>query len=86
MHYRFNTTPVPPEKIKLIHDLMNDPQVKATYKIWTMMQSANNQGDRSLIKARFKAWHEYVLARDAFLGLPTHNTNFLERMSNNYGK
>jgi len=51
-----------------------------------MIQSANNQNDRSLIKARFKAWHDYVLARDAFLGLPTHNKDFLQRMDNNYGK
>lgn len=83
---RFNTNPVAPEKIQLIHDMLNDPEVKTYYKIWTLMNHANNQGDRSLIKARFKAWHDYVVARDKFLGLPTLNPYFLNRLENSYGK
>lgn len=78
---RYNNTPISPEKINLIHELMNDPEVKEAWRVYTMLNQATSVNDRALLKARYTAWHHYVLARDKFLGLPTLNPYFLEKMN-----
>lgn len=83
---RYNTAPVPPEKIQLIKDCLNDPEVNAAWLELVNMQQVVYGSERSLIKTRFQAWHRYVVARDKFLGLPTINPHFLIRLDNNYGK
>jgi hypothetical protein len=77
---RFNDAPVTPEKIQLIHDLLSDPIVGEAWKQYTSLTQAQVGSSNTLIKARFKAWHNYVLLRDQFLGLPTTNVHFLNRL------
>lgn len=84
MIQRFNTAPVSPEKIQLIHDLLNDSHVKEAWLNYTRLNDIGTNSSKSAIKARMEAWHNYVLLRDQFLGLPTTNTYFLQGVI--YGK
>lgn len=63
---------------------MNDPIVKAAWENYVKMSDIGNGSSRSHVKARMEAWHNYVLLRDQWLGLPTHNKYFLESVI--YGK
>lgn len=77
---RYNDAPVSPEKIQLITDMLNDPIVGEAWNQYQSLTAATSGASVSLIKARFKAWHNYVLLRDQFLGLPTTNLFFLNRL------
>ena len=84
MHKRYNTAPVPPDKINLIHELMNDPHVKEAWEQYIKLNDIASNSSRTHVKARMEAWHNYVLLRDQFLGLPIQNKYFLESII--YGK
>jgi len=62
---RFNTAPVQPEKIQLIKDLLNDAIVGDYYHQWLRLKSSNAH-----IQIINKAFTEYAIARDRWLGLP----------------
>lgn len=81
---RYNNAPVPPDKIQLIQDLLNDPHVKEAWLQYTRLNEIASNSAKSHVKARMEAWHNYVLLRDQFLGLPTQNKYFLEGII--YGK
>ncbi len=84
MIHRFNTAPVPLEKIELIQNLLNDPNVKQAWLNYTKLSDIGTNSSKTAIRARMEAWHNYVVLRDQFLGLPTHNTYFLQGVI--YGK
>lgn len=70
MRPRYNTAPVPREKIQLIQDMLNDPTVGELWQIYIQMGQPQNGASSALLKAREKAWNHYCIARDKFLGLP----------------
>jgi hypothetical protein len=67
---RYNNSPVQPEKIQLIYDLLNDPIVKDAWRRFVMLGQPQHGSNGTIYKEREKAFTEYATARDKFLGLP----------------
>jgi hypothetical protein len=68
---RFNTAPVPEEKILLIKTMLEDPIVgEAWMQFVNLGQPHNHILSMSQIKLRDKAWAEYARLRDEYLKLP----------------
>ena len=62
---RYDKTPVQPEKIQLIHELLNDMVVGDYYRQWLRLKAANAH-----VQLINRAFQEYAIARDKWLGLP----------------
>ena len=67
---RFNDAPVSPEKINLIINLLNDPEVNLLWREFVMLGQPVVDSHKSLLKQREEAFQRYAKARDKFLGLP----------------
>ena len=62
---KLKNNPVQPEKIQLIHDLLNSYPVN---ELWLEYVRLGMYG--GTYKEREKAWNEYCVFRDKYLGLP----------------
>jgi hypothetical protein len=68
---KFNTQPVPEERIAKIQEMLNDPIVgEAWHQFVNLGQPHNHMLSISQIKLRDKAWAEYARLRDEYLKLP----------------
>lgn len=75
MHPRYNTAPVPPDKVKLIQDLMSDPFVAIAWHNYTTIPVLDYSTTKSIRLAKEVAWAQYCKERDRFLGLPPRSND-----------
>jgi hypothetical protein len=68
---KYNTAPVPEEKIQKIQEMLNDPIVGEAWKQFVNL-GGELHGTMTMnqINAREIAWNEYVRLRDDYLKLP----------------
>ena len=72
------TGPIAKEKIQLIKDLLNDPEVNQLWVACVRMAAPESPNDYKLINARKAAFLRYAIARDRFLGLPLLSSSCLK--------
>lgn len=85
MIYRFNTQPVPPEKIDQINAMLKDPIVGEAWSYFVALGQPHNQTlSMNQIKARDKAWIQYCIVRDQYLKLPPLSVPYVQGTQNRY--
>lgn len=85
MIYRFNTAPVPPERIEQIQTMLNDPIVGEAWNIFIKLGQPHNEIlSMNQIKARDKAWAAYCVVRDQYLKLPPLSVPYVQGTQNRY--
>lgn len=80
---RFNTAPVPEERIEMITKLLNDPLVGEAWLAYTTLGQMASP-TVSFINARDKAWREYARLRDEYLKLPPLVIPIMQGTQNRY--
>jgi hypothetical protein len=85
MIYRFNTQPVPQDKIDTINNMLQDPIVGEAWDIFVSLGQPHNQMlSMNQIRAREKAWQEYCVVRDKYLNLPPLSVPYVQGTQNRY--
>lgn len=67
---KYTNEPVSPEKIKFIHSVLNEPEVKEAWKRFIDLGQPYQSAPAKVYQERQRAFDAYCKARDAFLGLP----------------